>query len=282
MVCVTCAVIAFSFVTNFQGSTGLLNAQDDPTPIRVQISTSTPLPLPENAIEIQFSPTPSVTVSNIVFLEAISTANVRSAAEPDATVLGVIETGTQYPIVGKYFQWYQFRYDKSPNGRGWAHESVVNIVGDTSLIADLTENPEPTTDTVGAAATQTWEAITLTPGIVLTATANARLITGPIPAVGGDNTNNAGGSALESVSGQPLPTFTPPPDLVSPVETAVVETTGQIETTGQSEFAIAAPTPSPLVSIPLPATAGDVAPIVPIVILGGFGLVGLVISSTRR
>lgn len=277
MVCLTCAVIAFSVVANFQGYTGMrVNAQDDPTPIRVQISTSTPLPLPENAIEIQFSPTPSVTVSNIVFLEAISTANVRSAAEPDATVLGVIETGMQYPIVGKYFQWYQFRYDKSPNGRGWAHESVVNIIGEASLIADLTENPEPTTDTVGAAATQTWEAITLTPGIVLTATANARLITGPVPAVGGDNTNNAGGNALESISGQSLPTFTPPPDLVSPVETAVVETTGQ------SEFTVADPTPSPLVSIPLPSTAGDVAPIVPIVILGGFGLVGLVISSTRR
>lgn len=263
------ALGGFSLVAEFQSASVM--AQDDPTPIRVQISTSTPLPAPENAIEIQFSPTPSVTVSSIVFLEALSTANVRSAAEPDASILGVIETGTQYPIVGKYFQWYQFRYDKSPNGRGWAHESVVSVIGDTSLIADLTENPEPTSDPVVAAATQTWEAITLTPGIVLTATANARLISGPVPAVVGEAASSSTGDTFDSASGQPLPTFTPPPDLVATVEI-----------TAQPDIVAAAPTPAPALAIPLPTTTGEIAPIVPIAILGGLGLAGLVISSTRR
>lgn len=273
--CSSATMIAWNEVTRSP-----VNAQDNPTPIQVQILTSTPLPLPENAVQTQPSPTPSVTVSNLVFLEAFSTANVRADAEPDAAILGVIEAGIQYPIVGRYFQWFQFRYDKSPNGRAWVHESVVTIVGDASLITDLTENPEATTDPLVAGATQTWEAITLTPGVVLTATANARVIAGPVPAVVGDNAGNASSSGQGSaVDGQPLPTFTPPSEF------AVNETPVSFESSALAEVTeVAALASDTSLGIPLPVspTTGDIAPIVPIAILGSLGLLGLVVSSTRR
>lgn len=250
-----------------------------PTPLSGRISTSTPLPMlgSGNAV-LEPTPTPTVTVSNIAFVEALSTANVRADSDPNAAILGVIETGTQYQIIGRYYQWYYFRYDRSPNGRGWVHESVVSVIGDTNAITDLTvEEAEPTIDAASAGATQTWEAITLTPGVVLTATANARLLTGPVVV------NVAGSEPIQGDappvvgSGTLLPTFTPPPALqpLAAASTPVPEL--------QAEVAMLPPTPQPgLTTLDNTPIAIEIAPIIPIGLLAGLGLAGLMISALRR
>jgi hypothetical protein len=278
------AILMFSALTLLSPLAALdLNAQgDNPTPIPVVIQTSTPLPLPGNAVQLSPTPTPTVTPANTVFVEALSTANVRADADPAAEILGIIEAGTQYPVVGRYFQWYWMRYDRSPSGRGWVHESVVNLVGDASLVRDLSEDPEPTTDPEAVAATQTWEAITLTPGVVLTATASARIISGPVPVNSDPNAASASAASDPGNGGQPgaLPTFTPPPELL-PNTTPVALTTAIAE----GGLTVAPPTPSPDPLIETTAaipSVGSIAPIVPIGVLAGLGLLGLAVSASRR
>jgi hypothetical protein len=180
--------------------------------------------------------------------------NVRAEADIESDRLGIIRAGEYYPVLGRYFRWIQFQYETSPNGRGWVFDELVNIIGDESAITDLSVQPLPTTDPIAEAATQTQIAITLTPGGLLTVTANSRLIS-----------VEQGAQPAQSLNGvEILPTFTYPPDLVAaaPTEAAITPT--------------AAPETAPL-TVPT-----NVPPITPIVLLGGMGLLGLVVSSLRR
>jgi hypothetical protein len=92
---------------------------------------------------------------------------------------------------------------------------------------------------------------------MLTATANLRVLSVPEGDSGG----------VDQVAGAPtiLPTFTYPPDIVAIAPTQGVPLT---------------PTASP--DLALPEISDGVPPIVPIIVLGGLGLLGLAVSSILR
>ncbi|MCB9451812.1 MAG: SH3 domain-containing protein [Anaerolineaceae bacterium] len=237
-----------------------------PTPVQVQIPNAAPGGVEQS--EATMTPTRTPTPVGPVLLEAITEANVRAEADLESEKLGTIRAGDTYPILGRYFRWLQFQYDKSPNGTAWVFDELVTIVGDETTIPDLNVNALPTVDVAAVNATGTWEAITLTPGGLLTATAQARVLPAPgsnlsSPGQGGDN-----GVALPQV----LPTFTWPPDLA-----AVGQTVTPVSGSGESLVTV---TPSAgNISNPL----GDgMPPIAPILLLGGLGVLGLLIASIRR
>lgn len=227
------------------------------TPARIQIATST-----QAATESQEATptwTPSPTPRGVILLEAISEANVRAAPDIDSERLGAIQAGETYPILGRSFRWIQFRYDPSPNGTGWVFEELVNIIGNPADIIDLNANTLPQVDPSVVAATQTWAAITLVPGGVLTVTAESRIIQAPVAAP------SLASELPDNVDNGPLPTFTYPPNIIAEAPSEI----------GSAQIAATVDT---LVD----ESAGQVAPIAPILILGGIGLLGLLISSIRR
>jgi len=230
------------------------------TPARGNFPTLAPPPIQGVNTE---TPTFTPTVPGRAVLEAKADAgdvNVRSEADIGSDIIGTIRAGDQYPVLGKYFRWYQFQFDLAPAGRGWVFDELVNIVGDPATIPDLSVEALPTDDPVIVGATQTQLALTQTPGGILTATENSRLVVIPGSTV---EANNAG--AADSENGIPLPTFTFPPDLIAatPVDLSLI-------------------TPTPMTSLTTISVSDGVPPIVPIVVLGGFGLLGLFVSSLRR
>jgi hypothetical protein len=233
-------------------------AQLTATPAPINLSTATPLPSVPLLTE---TPTRTPTPIGLVVLEAITEANVRAEPDPESERLGTIRAGEIYPVLGRYFRWLQFQFDPSPNGRGWVFDELVTITGDQTTIRDLAAQDVPTVDPVALGITQTLEGITLTPGGILTATANARVLPGP--EIVGDVVTHEGvhgaGSAIV------LPTFTYPPNVLRPNSGGV---------------AAAEPTssPNPLAD----ENAEGLPPIAPIVVLGGLGLLGLMVSSVRR
>lgn len=233
------------------------------TPVRASIPTLAPPPI---QVAQTNTPTRTPTVPGQALLEAKADAgdvNVRAEPDIDSDRIGSIRAGDTYPVLGRYFRWYQFQFDLSPSGRGWVFEELVNIQGDPSTILDLSVEALPTEDPVQAALTQTQEALTQTPGGILTATAEIRVLSVP-GAVVGEAASVDGG-----LTGTPaaLPTFTYPPNLVAAVPTAL--DSNPVTPTASPDFTT------------LTISEG-VPPIVPIIILGGLGLLGLAVSSLRR
>jgi hypothetical protein len=234
------------------------------TPVRVVIPTSAPI-ITGPEFTPTFTRTP--TVSGPVLLEAKEDAgdvNVRADADIEAERIGSIRAGDTYPVLGRRFRWYQFQFDQSPNGRGWVFDELVTIIGDESAIRDFSLEEMPTQDTVALAATQTQEAVTLTPGGLLTATVIAR--DGGVVLI--DPNLSGSFSTGEDLSlVEVLPTYTYPPNIVA------------AQPTEDSLFTVT-PTPAPVAPlIPLPS---GIPPIAPIMILGGVGLLGLALNSLRR
>ncbi|RPI92979.1 MAG: hypothetical protein EHM39_13190 [Chloroflexi bacterium] len=221
----------------FQGAT--------PTPLMIQLPTNTPVPGSP-------TPTPSFTPTSEgrAMAEALSPdTNVRSNTTLDeASKIGLISPGTQYPILGKYFQWYQIEFPTSPDGTAWVHQSVIRISGDEALIPDLTVQEPATPDPAALAAGETAQAVTLTPGGLETLTAEANLA----------NSTVDPNQPATLVPGAPLPTFTNPAFTSTPIlliQPDVAET----------------------------ASGGSGLPrILPILGLGALGLLGLLISFLRR
>jgi len=241
---------------------GAVYAQNPtPTPIRVEIPTQAILPT-EIALDTP-TPTWTPTAEGPVLLrlsDNVESANMRLQPDPSGELLGQIEPNTTYVVTGRYFSWYQFVNDRSPTGRAWVFESLVTIIGDVADIPDVDPFAEPTPDTNIQNITATWEAFAATPGAFETATAESRVILVPTFGVN-DSEGNTGR----------LPTFTPPPELnsISRLEPGRV---------------IVTPTPVPdLVSDSVEAVlSGRIAPVVPISLLAGFGLLGLIVSISRR
>jgi hypothetical protein len=210
-------------------------------------------PQGENAATATWTPSPAPPA----VAQVTDQVNVRADPSTDAAILGVIRPGEAYNITGRYFEWLQVQYVASPNGRGWVFGQLVTIVGDEAAIPNIDLNAQPTLDPTIIGATETMEIITLTPGGLLTATALSREIALP----GGV------GEGAESLvgAGTPLPTFTYPPGLVF-APTQAVSATDLIprETTTIAE------------------DTGGIPPIVPIALLSGLGLLGLVIGTFRR
>ncbi|HEX2905325.1 MAG TPA: SH3 domain-containing protein [Phototrophicaceae bacterium] len=243
-----------------------------PTPVPINL----PSPIPFGAATQGGATTPTATFTPTavgpVLLEAKTEANIRSSADPEADLLGTIRAGDLYPVIGRYYRWYQFQYDTSPTGTGWVFDELVNLVGDTTTIIDLSAQAAPTTDATAVAATALFEAITQTPGGILTVTAQARVISIPELSQPGQADTAANTSGIENTVASPnapvlLPTFTFPPNLIPATPTpaqALAVTATTVESTG---------------TLPLPTS---LPPIVPVLILGGIGILGLAVSSFRR
>lgn len=232
----------------------------------VQISLPSPLPFATDALIATEAATRTPTPIGPALLEALTEANVRAEADTNSDKLGTIRSGDVYPVIGRYYQWFKFQYNAAPGGVGWVFGDLVKIIGDESTITDLTQNALPTLDPISVGATGTMNIITQTPGGLLTATANAAVISLPVePGSGG----SASVPALPQDSSV-LPTFTFPPDIplqpASSTQEGVSEGTATEDTGGNP-------------SLPQPS---QIPPIAPILILGGLGIVGLFISSYRR
>ena len=214
------------------------------TPQPVNLSTAPPAEIPVE----QQTLVPTSTPNNQVFIEAREFANVRAQPDPSAAQLGQIRAGERYAATGRYFQWIQFEYPPSPTGQGWVFADLVNVTGDLSLVAELTDPAASAPSEADIQSAATVAAVTLTPGGVLTATANSQAL------------------GQETLAGPViLPTFTYPPGIIFQPTSAIP---------------IAEATEAPATSS---ATGSDgVSPIVPILVVGGIGVLGLVINSLRR
>lgn len=239
------------------GIRSLAQVRQSPTPIIVNLITPTPASLQQSVATVTptFTPTPK----GPVLLEAKESAgnvNVRAEPDPNAQRLGGISFGTQYPVLRQYFSWYELQYDTSPNGRAWVYGELVDIVGDVAeitVIEVLDAQATEISDEVQA--TETWEAITLEPGGVQTATANARVLAVP--------TVIQAEEIVESVlEATPMPTFTYPPDVVAVAPTTSIRDAPiSPQNNGQPD---------------------RLPPLFPILLLGGSGIIGLLLNSLRR
>lgn len=238
------------------------------TPARVVIPTQGPDEIQQQAgTTATWTRTP--TVAGPALLEAKADAgdvNVRAEPDINSERLGTIRNGDTYVVLGKRFRWFQFQFDTSPTGRAWVFDELVNIIGDANAIPDLDTEAVATTDPLIIAQTQTQEAISQTPGALLTVTAEARILPAP-DAQGSIILEGGGGEGEGSEPIVVLPTFTYPPESMLFAVS---------ETPEEGEILTANPDNSP---IPLPE---DIPPITPVLVLGGLGLLGLAVSSLRR
>jgi uncharacterized protein YraI len=221
-----------------------------PTPAVINLSAVAPAPPAVEAAIPTLTRTP--TPQTAALLEAKELANVRAEPSTEAAQLGTIRAGEVYRIIGRYVRWIQFEFPSAPNGRGWVYDELVNITGDASTIPEIDLAAQPTDDPILLGLTATQAIITQTPGGVLTATVVAR--------VGVIST-----AANETATHVILPTFTFPPEIV-----AIAPTAGEhVTVTPQTPHAAA-------------ARGASMPPLVPILVLGGVGLIGLAVSSLRR
>ena len=226
------------------------SAQGPSTPIPVNPPTATASPEPPTDV-----PTRTPTSLGPASAEALSDAtNVR--AQPDITGerLGQISPGQTYPIRGRFFEWLQILFPDSPSGIGWVHQSVVQILGDESLIPDLTVEQLPTEAPTIVTGRETAAVITQTPGGILTLTAQTFITPEGVFTVG----PQAGDGPQPS---DPiLPTYTFPAETATPID--LREISGQPTVAGEE--------------------AEGIPPIVPIAALIALGGLGLLISIVRR
>ncbi|MBC7871374.1 MAG: serine hydrolase [Chitinophagaceae bacterium] len=70
--------------------------------------------------------------STNVFAEAVGQANLRATPSTDAPLLGQIETGTRYPVIGRseFFPWVLIADLSSQQPLGWVFLDLVTITGD--------------------------------------------------------------------------------------------------------------------------------------------------------
>jgi hypothetical protein len=241
--------------------------QTAPTATPVQVSLPTPLPLipadAQGATNVPITRTP--TPEGAALLEAITEANVRSAPDPESDRLGTIRAGDAYNVIGRYYHWYQFQYDQSPSGTGWVFDELVNITGNANRIPDLTlGTPTPNID--AQQANSTLVLLTQTPGGLLTATAGVGAL--PLPNQSSIN-NNSSIDILAVGSQTPLPTFTAPSNIALNTQPLAVNGTPITNPTMEDVQQ----------DIVLPSR---IPPILPILVLGGAGILGLLVSSLRK
>jgi hypothetical protein len=214
------------------------------TPLPIVIVSRTPTEVLNPTVTPSRTPTPDFT---LIRVEARVEANVRTAPSLDAQILTRIIPGQFFAVTGRYARWLQIRFDRSPTGIAWVFEDVVNISGgDPSTIPEVGFEAVPSPNVETAAAQQTADFITATPGAPESATAIQASATGVFTRAA-----VAGGIPAP---GEPRPTFTYPPPFAEatlPARAAAV-------------------------------SRGGMPPIVPIVGLAALGLAGLFISSLRR
>lgn len=215
-----------------------------PQPVNLATRTLT------GAIQAEATSTRTPTPEGQIYIEAREFANVRAQPDTDAAQLGQIVSGDRYVAIARHFQWIQFVYESSPTGRAWVFADLVNVTGEAALLPELDDPDELAPNQAEIDAVSTQAAVTLTPGGLLTATANSRFEALGVATLAGPII---------------LPTFTYPPGIM------------RIPTLAEP---LPDATPS---SQPAPATsAGVLPPIIPVLILGGLGVTGLLVNSLRR
>lgn len=250
-------ILCFVVLMSVRIAIGENDAQAAVTATPVPVELPSPLPFVVTA-EVQATITQTRTPTPLapVLLEAISEANVRSEPDPESEQLGTIRAGDLYPIIGRYYRWLEFQYDQTRVG--WVFDELVKITGDESSIKDLTVNATPTTDAVSLNATETALAVLL-PGQST-----------PVLPVFSEQTESQLQVSTPLNSGV-LPTFTFPPNVL------LIATNPPV--------AIGESSPGPVqgqntvLQVSLPAS---IPPIAPILLLGGVGVAGLLISASLR
>ncbi|MCY4070003.1 MAG: SH3 domain-containing protein [Chloroflexi bacterium] len=228
-------------------------AQRTATPITVRLVTATPpgvQPFPPTVTSL-----PTATLPGPTFLQAPVTAgniNVRAAPDLESEVLGTISFGTLYPALRRYFQWYELSYEPSPNGRAWVYGELVEVTGDLDNI-QIVDN---------------FADISVIPGDDNSLEAEG---SGAAAESGEDSRvlvisteDGAAGRSETERRASPLPTFTRPPDLPSIIPTGSSDQPTQNEVRAD------------------PNRRSEFPPLFPIVMLAGFGLVGLLINLIRQ
>lgn len=245
--------VALVFVT-IMANTALSFAQDvTPTPGVVNLQPLSP-PTADPAQNLPTA-TPMPTQTTLIRIEARDFANVRLEPDTSAPQIGTIRAGETFTVLARHISWIQFQYPSSPNGRGWVYGELVNVTGgDISSVPELADpygdfEVELTQQAQGPASAgqATLAQLVMTPGSIMTV--QSPVVSGAIPtdAVGLPTT--------------PRPTFTYPPGLI-----AMAPTQQSLNSTTTSS----------------PTSNSGLAPIVPIVVLGGIGVIGLLIGSLRR
>jgi hypothetical protein len=220
------------------------------TPLPIVIPTLTPTTVKLVTATPTLTPTgPAPGQGRAEAIDKTVGANIRASPDINSEILGKIFPGQFFAIVRRYNKWLQILYDKSPTGLGWVYEDIVNITGiDPAAIPTVDSAGVPTSNVATAAAQQTANYLTATPGAPETATALQASATGVFTRV-------ASGPTDIPTPGERLPTFTFPPTLVEATLSA------------------------------RPAAAADqsgLPPAIPIIVLAGLGLFGLLISALRR
>lgn len=246
-----CCWIALLFILSNPTMHIFSQVRQTPTPITANLFTPTPFNFQ------QFAPTVTATFTltppgpaSLEARESAGNVNVRAAPDINSERLGTIAFGTQYPALRRYFQWYELGYDRSPNGSAWVYSELVEITGDVGQI-QVIETLEELNSASAAGFEEARADIETAAGAEETATANARILNAPTAAASLERINEA---AVVTA----LPTFTYPPNLL-----ALASTPATLPNSEQAGNA-------------------DLPPLFPIIMLGGFGIVGLLVYSIRR
>jgi len=227
-------------------------AQDRPSPTPMFVILTTPTPFVEQAVATvtpTFTPTP-VGIVRLEVREESGSINVRTEPGPEADRLGEISFGTLYPVYRQFYSWYEIEFELSPNRRGWIYGEFVDIIGDPNEIEFIEDfNWATPQGPSGSSPTETSES----GDGDASSTPVTRQIDAPII------TESA--NVNETPSDQnPLPTFTYPPDTnsQSPVRSQVARNPNTDTSTNQRP------------------------PLLPILLLGGAGIVGILFDSLSR
>lgn len=237
------------------------------TPVPVVIPTTAPTEPPQaqgnNFVEASpsptFTPTQPLPDARLISVAASGTALIRDFPENGA-VVGVLADNTEYQVLGQYFSWYQIQLPSAPENPAWVYFEDIRISGNLNEIPAVDPNVQPAQLSEQDIATATALFLLQTPSNAQTATAESRIIEIPEAEL------EQPGSTSEFA-----PTYTPPAEIV------------QLRPTVPPNVAFTA---TPQLDV-LDATfqtvrTGNIPPIFPILGLGLFGLLGLLVASIRR
>ncbi|MFW5696224.1 MAG: SH3 domain-containing protein, partial [Phototrophicaceae bacterium] len=225
-------IVAASLAFRRDDGASQVNAQAlSPTPVPLNFPTAEPLAtrIEQVATAIPtFTPTepgPAVLQPR----EGAGDINLRLEPDLNSELVGTLRPGEQYVVTGRYFRWYQIRFEESRTGRAFVFGDLVDVIGEEAEIPDLTQVEAPTLDPAIVGPTQTFEAVIAVPGGAMTLTAAAQPVDAPANAVPGapgvlpDGAAPANLPANAESTREVLPTFTFPANVVAQAPTRTPE-----------------------------------------------------------
>jgi len=221
------------------------------TPLTVILTTPTPFVERSVAtITPTFTPTP-VGVVLLEVREEAGNINVRTEPGPEADKLGAVSFGTLHPVYRQFYSWYEIQFELSPNGRGWIYGEFVDIVGDENEIEFIEDFNWATPQ--GSLSSGPTEVLELSEEDLSSTPLVTRVIEAPVIVENPDLDE----TPIEEI---PLPTFTYPPDTLAqaPTQSAIV--------VGENSD----------------VSTNKIPPMLPMILLGGSGIIGLLLNSLRR